>query len=332
MRNFHIILLAITLSFLFSFKILAKKKSNIFPNELGKIMVLMYHEIGEKESTWIRTAQNFRKDIQTLYDKGYRPISLLDYVNNNIPTPFGYSPVVITFDDGTKNQFNIIDEEKKTIDPNSAVGILEDFNKKHPDFPLEATFFINNDSPFEQANLIEYKLNYLIEKGMDIGNHSTKHQNLKEAKHQDPFKIQKIIGKQANFLKDKLTRFADYQINTYSLCYGQRPRSANLRRYLKKGVFDGKRYNNIAIVNVGANPSFSPIDKQFNAFSISRIRASQTNTKKHGLYYWIKYLDRNPKKRFISDGDPKTVTTTKRLAKKVFHEKLNKKPLIILDK
>lgn len=29
--------------------------NEIKPNELGKIMVLMYHNIGEDESTWVRT-------------------------------------------------------------------------------------------------------------------------------------------------------------------------------------------------------------------------------------------------------------------------------------
>ena len=110
-------------------------------NELGKIMILMYHDIGEPEDIWVRTPENFRKDLQTLYDKGYRAISMKDYIEGNIDTPPGTTPVVITFDDGTKGQFNILDEDGEfVINPDSAVGILEEFNKEHPDFGLKATF------------------------------------------------------------------------------------------------------------------------------------------------------------------------------------------------
>ena len=40
-------------------------------NELGKIMVLMYHGIGEEEDVWVRTPENFRKKI-------YRPCTTRD--------------------------------------------------------------------------------------------------------------------------------------------------------------------------------------------------------------------------------------------------------------
>ncbi len=48
----------------------------LVPNEMGRVMVLMYHNIGSEEATWTRTPENFKKDLNTLYEKGYRPISL----------------------------------------------------------------------------------------------------------------------------------------------------------------------------------------------------------------------------------------------------------------
>ncbi|HZJ57564.1 MAG TPA: hypothetical protein VFD89_04910, partial [Clostridia bacterium] len=52
-------------------------------NELGKIMVLMYHGIGDGEDVWVRTPENFRKDLKTLYDNGYRAIGMKDYIEGN---------------------------------------------------------------------------------------------------------------------------------------------------------------------------------------------------------------------------------------------------------
>jgi len=82
---------------------------NLKPNEAGKIMVLMYHNIGNEEKEWTRTPANFLKDLNTLYEKGYRPISLKEYVTGQITTEQGYTPVVITFDDGNLNNFQYLD-------------------------------------------------------------------------------------------------------------------------------------------------------------------------------------------------------------------------------
>lgn len=88
-------------------------------------MVLMYHNIGEEEATWTRTPENFRRDLETLYNSGFRAISLEDYALGNIATEKGHTPVVITFDDGMKNNFRYL--ENGEIDPTCAIGILESF-------------------------------------------------------------------------------------------------------------------------------------------------------------------------------------------------------------
>ena len=112
-------------------------------NELGQVMVLMYHQIGEEEAEWVRTPENFRKDLETLYAAGYRLIALNDLLDGNITVPAGTTPVVLTFDDGTIGHFRYIEQDGQTvIDPDCAVGILEQFAAEHPDFGQAATFFI----------------------------------------------------------------------------------------------------------------------------------------------------------------------------------------------
>lgn len=272
------------------------------PNESGRVMVLMYHNIGETEEEWTRTPDNFRKDLQMLYDKGYRPISLRDYVTGNITTPEGYTPIVITFDDGNRNNFEYL--EDGSINPNSAVGLLMDFHEQNPDFPPAATFFLTGDVPFGQRELIGQKFEFLIDKGMDVGNHSKNHANFTEASVE---LLQEEIGRQVQYLEGFI-KTEGYQVNTIALPYGTRPKDESKTKYLREGSYQGVTYENIAILNVGWNPGYSPYDARFNPESIPRIRASETKVDNVGMYNYLEYFDNNPQERFISDGNPDVVT------------------------
>ncbi len=272
------------------------------PNESGRIMVLMYHNIGEEEEEWTRTPENFKKDLQILYDKGYRPISLRDYATGNITTPQGYTPIVITFDDGNKNNFEFL--EDGTVNENSAVAILVDFHKKNTDFEPATTFFLTGDVPFGQRDLISKKFNFLIENGMDIGNHSKNHANFTEASSE---LLQKEIGEQIQYL-ESFVEADDYKVNTIALPYGTRPKDETKTQYLKNGSYNDIPYENIAILNVGWNPGYSPYDNKFNSESIPRIRASEMKVDNVGMYNYLEYFDNNPDERFISDGNADIVT------------------------
>lgn len=272
------------------------------PNEAGKIMVLMYHNIGEEEQEWVRTPANFLKDMETLYEKGYRPISLKDYVSGSISTEEGRTPVVITFDDGNLNNFEYL--ENGEINKESAVGLLLDFHEEHSDFPLEATFFVYGEHPFRQDSLIAEKLHFIIENGMDIGNHTKDHNGFKKAGAEE---IQEQIGAEAQYLMDVLSR-EDYVVNTLALPFGERPKEESLTKYLASGSYNGVPYENTAVLNVGWNPAYSPYDKRFDHTSIPRIRASEMKVDNVGLYNYLDYFDKHPEERFISDGIPDIIT------------------------
>ena len=51
------------------------------PNELGRVMILEYHKIDRPESRWTRTPENFRRDLQRLWEHGYRLVNLGDYLD-----------------------------------------------------------------------------------------------------------------------------------------------------------------------------------------------------------------------------------------------------------
>lgn len=304
----------------------------IKPNEAGQIMVLMYHSIDEPEEIFTRTPENFRKDLKNLYEQGYRPISLKDYVTGNITTEAGYTPIVLTFDDGWQNNFNMIQNEKGdwVIDPDCAVAILEKFSKEHPDFPLEATFLVNNNIPFGQKEHLEYKFKYIVEKGMDIGNHTANHVNYKS---KDAKVIQEELGK---IVKMVNTYLPDYEVNTHALPFGSRPKDKSLYKYLEKGTYEDVEYKNIAVLNVGWDPYKSPYHENFDPLSIHRVRASdlQKYVQGCGLHDWLSKFEKGDRVRYVSDGDKDTVTVPKNYEEVIDGEKIGDRKLrtYIIDK
>ena len=89
-------------------------------DELGKIPIMMYHGIEDipsdetlytggnvDEFGYNRTAEAFRNDLEFYYKSGYRMIRLSDYVKGIIDCEAGYSPIIITFDDGYENNMKI---------------------------------------------------------------------------------------------------------------------------------------------------------------------------------------------------------------------------------
>ncbi len=131
------------------------------PNELGQVMILMYHRIGDTENEWVRTPQNFRKDLISLYQNGYRLVNLLDYVRGNIHIEAGKSPVIITFNDATQDQFSFMEiGEGISLDPNCAIAILEDFCNDYPDFGKGQLFTYITQIHSAKTNILKRNLNF----------------------------------------------------------------------------------------------------------------------------------------------------------------------------
>ncbi len=270
------------------------------PNELGDILILMYHEIGSPEGEWRRTPENFRRDLQTLYALGYRAVSLQDVVNNRIDIPAGTSPVVLTFDDGNRGNFNYLEiNGDLQLDRDCAVAIMENFYRENPDFGLAATFYIYWPNPFRQPQYLQTKLNYLVEQGFEIGNHTNTHANLSRI---SPEEIRREL---ALHLRETHKYLPGYKITSLSLPYGAYPKEPLLAR---EGSHQGTSYQHEAVLLVGANPAPSPYHKKFNQFKLPRIKASEIKTDGVGMYDWLEYFEENPSRRYISDGETNCIT------------------------
>ncbi|HEX2946654.1 MAG TPA: polysaccharide deacetylase family protein [Clostridia bacterium] len=299
--------------------------NSVKPNEAGRVMIVMFHnfvdEYKKGDKLYTTTFDAFRKLLDTLYTSGYRLIGLNDYLNGNIETPAGYMPIVFTFDDGTAGQFNLI-EENGTLkaNPDSAAGIMEEFNRIHPDFGLKGTFYVNlGDQTFSGAGTVDQRLKYLIDKGFEIGNHTYSHINLKKTETAD--KIQQEIGENQKKMYELVP---DYTFTTFSLPYGAP--SKDLKQFVIKGSFEGTDYENKALMEVGWDPNQSPYSTKFDPMSIHRVRSSGIEPQDADLAWWLKNLKRS--NEFVSDGNPSTVTVPESYKSIVDQSKLGGRALI----
>jgi hypothetical protein len=281
----------------------------IRPNELGAIPILAYHLIDRPDGRWSRSPENFRRDLERLYQNRYRLISLSDFVDNRIDVPAGFTPVVLTFDDSSPGQFRFIERDGQVVvDPESAVGILQQFYQEHPDFGRAATFFVlpAADRPhnlFGQDEYQEKKLRYLVENGMDIGNHSFWHQRLDIV---DDEEVQHQLGRAKKILEEMVP---GYTVDILSLPLGQWPKNRSLAF---AGEWEGIRYQHKAVLLAGTDLTEPPGHVDFNPNAIQRIQAVE-----EVFDFWLEYLDRDPDSRFISDGNPDRLTVPTRLAAQV---------------
>lgn len=285
--------------------IIASINMSLNPNELGEIMILMYHGISPEESTWERTPDNFRNDLEYMYNNGYRMISLNDYAKGDIKTEAGFTPIILTFDDGRQNNFNYIEKNGEiVIDPDCAVGILEEFKNKYPDFNVTASFFLGTNI-FGQNEYAEEKLNWLVENGYDIGNHTYSHNEMSKLNSEE---IQFELGSVNNIIKQYVP---DYIVETIALPHGSNPKDEYIESLLV-GEYEGNKYETIAVLDVGWRPAYSPFDTLTNFKSLYRVTASEINVDNCGINDYFKSFENNIRERFISDGNPDVVTIPKR--------------------
>ncbi len=281
------------------------------PNELGRVMILEYHKIDTPEERWTRTPANFRRDLERLWERGYRLVALGDLLDGKIALPKGTTPVVLTFDDSSPGQFRYIERNGEwVIDPDSAVGILEAFERAHPDFGRAATFYVlpGADPPnrlFNQPALAGRKLAHLASRGYEIGNHTLWHANL--ARYDE-----KVVRKQLLTAQEWIQRHVPgYTPRTLALPMGAYPRDL---RWAVQGGSNGRGYRHDAILMVAGGAAPSPYSRALDPYRLPRIQALERE-----ISGWLAHFERNPHERFVSDGDPATITVPRGQASRLRH-------------
>ncbi len=282
-------------------------------NELGNVPIMMYHGIHNIKSSetgntggnvdkdgYNRTSEAFRQDLEFYYKNNYRMIRLTDYVDGNIDVELGRSPIILTFDDGKENNFKVLEEKngELVIDPNCAVGILEEFKKKYPDFNVTATFFVNA-SIFQQEEYNEKILKWLVTNGYDVGNHTMTHPDFTKI---DTSTTQQEVGGVYKILDSIIPK---KYVNIIAMPFGSPYKSTHPNfKYMVEANYEGKVYKTKSLLRVGWEGEESPFSKNFDPLFLKRIRAYDNNGVDFDIEMNFKILNNT---RYISDGDANTV-------------------------
>lgn len=281
------------------------------PNELGRVPILEYHLIGDRESRWMVERGHFRRQLEMLYQRGYRPVSVAELMDRKIELPAGESPVVFTFDDASPSQFSYVERDGKLeIDPNSAVGIWLDFHRTHPDWGNKAVFcmlpsaaaghaFFGDKGIDGQKTEWRYrKVKFLAEQGFELCAHTLWHANL--GKYSDAV-VQEQIARGVLAIDSAVT---GYRVRTFALPLGVWPKNRELAR---AGAWRDPRSGHVvrydfdAVLEVSGGPARSPYDPAFDAHRLPRVEVFGNELEKV-----LDALDRSSA-RYVSDGNATVV-------------------------
>jgi peptidoglycan/xylan/chitin deacetylase (PgdA/CDA1 family) len=253
------------------------------PNELGRVPVLEYHLIGERESRWSRNWRRFAQDLELLHARGYRPITIRQLVERRIDVAPGYSPVVITFDDASPGQFRYLpDGDTVRTDPTSAVGLWRAFAAKHPEWRGRGVFCVLSGADSGHAFFGDKgiqgqrtawrfaKLRELVAEGHELCNHTLWHANL--SRMSDAGVMEQVA--RAQLAVDSAVP-GGYAMRTLALPLGVWPKN---RGTLVRGQWSNPktgvitRYNIDAVLMVAGGPARSPFDSAFDPLRIPRVQ------------------------------------------------------------
>lgn len=294
-----------------------EKLKNDGINELGKVPIMMYHGIKNMSNSetkytggnvdkdgYTRTVEAFRGDLEFYYQNGYRMIKLSDYINGKIDVEYGKSPIILTFDDGNDNNIKVTgldDNGNIIIDKNSAVGVLEEFKKKYPDYNVTAIFFVTS-ALFNQPEYNEKIIKWLVNNGYEVGNHTKGHNNLSNTSESQMDEVIGYVYKQLNGIIGN--RYSKIVALPFGTPYNKE--HANYKHVLS-GKYDDYEYKTEGALRVGWEPEVSPFNKDFDPTFMKRCRAYDNNGKDFDIKMVFRILE---KARYVSDGDVNRIVTS----------------------
>ncbi|MCO5219577.1 MAG: hypothetical protein M9909_12195 [Thermomicrobiales bacterium] len=290
------------------------------PNELGFVPVLMYHNIVAEDAYqdprvdpfMYRTYDQFWNDMLWLYEHDFYLVGMNQVVSGNYDIPLGKHPIVFTFDDGSSLHFSaqLGDDGELIIDPNCAVGLMERFYEQYPDFGRGAHFGLVpwhkfSWPQFEEDDLFETKVQWLIDHNYEIGNHTLTHDDLTAI---DLDEFARTISGPAIWADEFMG--ADHPMNAtrvLTLPFGMYPTEEDQPErvdMLANGFdYDGYHMQLTGVLRLNGGSTRSMWSTNWNPFALPRIPVQDD------VFDEFKSVVlEDPGRYYATDGDPETVT------------------------
>jgi hypothetical protein len=244
----------------------------------------MYHKFAEKETRYDRSFEHFRHDLQRLYDMGFRPVTVSEYLSDHVSIPPGASPVVITIDDSNPSQFRL--NEDGSVDPDCAVGIWQEFASTHPDFPVKGTWYVIPTVMWGQPRWRDRKVEILKESGSELASHTWSHSPLRKLTDKQ---VKEEIAKSIDFLAKY-----DFEDVSFAYPYGIYPKHME--------ILDGFWKNHRAYTLTGAvtcetDVAPPPASDDLRPFKVPRVEALEGPS---GIDAWLDKIQAGKVKVFVA--------------------------------
>ena len=283
-------------------------EESVGANELGRIPVLMYHAFVQDEAytdEWTLTFDQFREQLDWLVANDFTMVGIGSLITRDFDVPAGRKPVVLTFDDASGGQFRMqaAADGGAELNPNTAVGILEEYKEKYPEFGGPAMFAVVPancfDFPDDDPSSCQERLDWLIDHDYEIGNHTMTHPDLTHVSI-DVFKNE-IFGT-AQWFDERLSgpnNLSDVLV----LPFGAYPAQDNFRALLFDGFWLHEEYFVPSlVVEVGGGPTRSPFHIEW------KTNIWRYNTEPSVFWSWADAIESGGVDLFVSDGDAGVVT------------------------
>lgn len=232
------------------------------PRTDGTIPILSIHLVTDNPNkNDSLTPQKFASRLEDLYKNGYYLVNLSDLMEHKLEevVPTGRRPLVLTFDDASSTHlsFTIKEDGNIYVDPNTAVGLLQQFSQKYPDFGYAGAFFIDFDNaPFGNAKTASIKIQYLIGQGFELGAHSISGKNFSE------FTLEEIQEEMAQS-KILLESLSGSPVLYFAVPGGLLPREVDTRELLSYKYMDNVDIEFVALLKITNSVNPSPNDPEF---------------------------------------------------------------------
>jgi peptidoglycan/xylan/chitin deacetylase (PgdA/CDA1 family) len=258
-----------------------------------RVPILEYHLVRDKAGGEMQVSRDeFRADLQLLYDRGYRPITVAQLVAKDLSdVPVGMSPVVFTFDDASPEQFAYIERDGRLeIDSNSVIGIWLEFQRTRPDWKSRATFCVLSgaesghsffgDGKGQMNQKREWrfpKLRWLVDNGFELCNHTVWHARLSR---QSDAVVQEQIARGQLAIDSAVP---GYKVKTFALPLGEWPTNRDLAW---RGSWTNPRtgktvsYENESVLEVIGGSVPSPFDPSFDPRRLTRYIVTGGNLRR----------------------------------------------------